>query len=98
MVVLSLTESVGTTGEEEKVFTHATVWSVVKSTTELPVGICVAHVPKSLLKAVPLASLVGCQLESERRTCEAVNTFFFAVAHVISAATSMSPIAGTVPE
>lgn len=76
LVELSLAETVGTIGELENVFTHATVWSVVKRTTELPVGTCVEAVPKSLLKAVPLASLVGCPLESETRTCEAVNTFF----------------------
>ena len=58
----------GVTGKEENVFIPATVWSVVKRTTELPVGTCVEAVPKSLLKAVPLASLVGCPLESETRT------------------------------
>lgn len=84
--------------EPENVLLPVIVCTPAKYTTESHVGIPVEVVPKSLLKAVPLASLVGCQLESETSTCEAVNTFFLMESQSVAAATTKSPTAGTVPE
>lgn len=43
-----------------------------------------------------MAALVGCPLESDSRTCEAVNTFFFNTFQVAPENTVRSQSAGTV--
>lgn len=76
----------------------ATVWSPVSRTVVFQGFISVAQFPKFLLYAVPLAALVGCPLESDSRTWEAVNTFFLIESQSVAAATTKSPTAGVVPE